>query len=112
MATVVVSFAATPATSSTPVPRSLRSSSVCSGRISLTEPTMVVLPAPNPPAIRILVVTGGRAPKPGPAAARSERAESIEHLPQHPGRGPPALGRARLVHHRDEPLVPQVAEQH
>ena len=58
MATVVVAFCSTPSSESTFSPRSLRISSVRSGRISLTEPTSVVLPAPKPPAIRILIVIG------------------------------------------------------
>jgi hypothetical protein len=60
MATVVVSLAATPSSESTPALRALSVSSVRSGRISLTAPTSVVLPAPNPPAMRILMVTGMR----------------------------------------------------
>jgi S-adenosylmethionine synthetase len=58
MATVVVVFRPTPVMSSTPMLRSLSISSVYSGRISLIAPTRVVLPAPNPPAIRILAVAG------------------------------------------------------
>ncbi len=54
-ATVVVVFDSTPEVSSTPMPRSLSSSSVCSGRISLIVPTRVVLPTPKPPAMRILM---------------------------------------------------------
>jgi hypothetical protein len=61
IATVVVSLRSTPLSESTAALRSLSASSVRSGRISLTAPTMVVLPAPNPPAIRILIVTGRRA---------------------------------------------------
>ncbi len=53
MATVVVTFWSTPSVSSTSWPASLRSSSVRSGRISLTAPTNVVLPTPKPPATSI-----------------------------------------------------------
>ena len=48
MATVVVVLASTPAVSSTGRPASVSGSSVRSGRISLTAPTSVVLPTPNP----------------------------------------------------------------
>src|ERR1700753_2126980 len=60
-ATVVVAFDSTPDRSSTPSLLSLISSSVDIGAISLTEPTMVVLPTPNPPAMRIFadVIFGG-----------------------------------------------------
>ena len=53
MATVVVIFWSTPSVSSTDWPASLSSSSVRSGRISLTAPTRVVLPTPKPPATSI-----------------------------------------------------------
>ena len=58
MATVVVVLFSTPAVISTCMPGSLRSSSVRSGLISVSAPTSVVLPAPNPPATRILIATG------------------------------------------------------
>lgn len=63
-------------------------SSVLSGLISLTDPTMVVLPTPNPPTTTIfspwLAVfrSGLRAAGPAPGA-RSEFLEPNEHLPQH-----------------------------
>src|SRR5690606_8979186 len=53
-ATVVVSLDSTPDRSSTPVLTSVMSSSVRSGVISLIAETIVVLPTPNPPAMRIL----------------------------------------------------------
>src|SRR3954454_18583338 len=53
-ATVVFSLFSTPARSSTPTLALVSASSVVSGGISLTEPTMVVLPVPKPPAITIL----------------------------------------------------------
>jgi hypothetical protein len=65
IATVVVALASTPVVRSTSALGSLRISSVRSGRISLTEFTSVVLPAPNPPATRILMVTGKAADGPG-----------------------------------------------
>ena len=68
IATVVVVFRSTPLMSSMPTLRSLSGSSVRSGRISLMEPTSVVLPAPKPPAMRILAVVGVTSP----AAAGSE----------------------------------------
>ena len=53
-------FSWMPPRSSMPRPAAVSGSSVRSGTISLTEPTMVVLPTPNPPAIRILTVSGAR----------------------------------------------------
>src|SRR4051812_41286697 len=73
IATVVVAFASTPATSSTPTLLSVRNSSVRSGLVSETLPTRVVLPAPKPPAITILIAFGSL------RARRSKRLESIDH---------------------------------
>src|SRR5436309_1037024 len=73
MATVVVVFWSTPPVSSTDSPASLRSSSVRSGRISLTAPTRVVLPTPNPPATRIFSARAG---------VGSEGSEAIDHFSQ------------------------------
>src|SRR5688572_25541291 len=70
MATVVVVFVATPVVSSVSIPAVVRTSSVRNGLISLTAPTMVVLPAPKPPATRILSACGG---------AASERTESMDN---------------------------------
>ena len=68
IATVVVVLPSTPDRSSMPTPGSVSTSSVRSGRVSLTAPTMVVLPTPKPPATRILIAVGsGVAP-----AGRSE----------------------------------------
>ena len=64
-ATVVVVLRSTPSSRSTAAPGSLSGSSVRSGRISVSDPTSVVLPTPKPPAMRILMVTGIR---PGPPA--------------------------------------------
>src|SRR3954465_2333845 len=74
MVTVVVVLLSTPSIGSAPW-APVRISSVCSGRISLTEPTIVVLPAPKPPAINILSATGMR----DDAPLRSERTESIDN---------------------------------
>src|SRR5215472_8619034 len=102
MATVVVVFRSTPATSSMPVPWSLSCSSVRSGRISLIVLTSVVLPTPKPPAMMILVMIG--------VTAGLEGLESIEHIPHHAQVGYRCVrGRPE---HRDKPLVVQVAEQH
>ena len=78
IATVVVVLPLHPLMSSTPTLRSLSVSSVRSGRISLIAPTSVVLPAPNPPAMRILAVVGGT----GSSRPASECLESIKHVPQ------------------------------
>src|SRR5580700_2516015 len=58
IATVVVDLCSTPSRSSTRRLGSLSASSVRSGRISLIELTIVVFPAPKPPAIRILMAIG------------------------------------------------------
>src|SRR5690349_22487616 len=78
-ATVVVVLRSTPSRISTPTPGSLRASSVRNGRISLTAPTSVVLPAPKPPATRSLMVTGTS----GGPLVWSEPAEAISHLPEY-----------------------------
>src|SRR5262245_7017973 len=99
-ATVVVVLRSTPVRSSTPSEASVISSSVRSGGISLTEPTMVVLPTPKPPAITILVALVGW----------SELAYAIENRLENMlawwlGRG--CDGRAE----HDQSLVDQVREQ-
>src|SRR5215475_8902416 len=77
IATVVVDFSSTPYSELTSSLRSLSVSSVRSGRISLTEPTSVVLPAPKPPAIRILMaVRAGSAC----SASRSDASQAIDNL--------------------------------
>lgn len=55
IATVVVRLSGVASSASTPVEASVSIASVRSGMISDTAPTNVVLPAPNPPAITILV---------------------------------------------------------
>src|SRR2546423_367334 len=102
IATVVVVFPSTPSARSTPRLASVMYSSVRSGRISLTEPTIVVLPAPNPPAMRIFSASIG-------GAARSERTESIDHFPQYSLVR--QLARRRRVGHPDVAPVDQVGEQ-
>src|SRR5690606_36356915 len=52
-ATVVVDLPGAPVGSSMPTPASVMVASVSSGRISLTERTIVVLPTPNPPTMTI-----------------------------------------------------------
>src|ERR1700722_18302477 len=74
IATVVVVFLSTPLRSSRPALALVRASSVHSGRTSLTAPTNVVLPAPNPPATRILNAASGR------SGVSSEGAESMQYL--------------------------------
>src|SRR5689334_12311448 len=80
-ATVVVSLASTPARSSTCALGALSGSSVRSGLISVTAPTAVVLPAPKPPATRILMATGTSVAGGGPTGA-SEAAQAIDNLLQ------------------------------
>src|SRR5688572_22516932 len=66
-------------------------SSVRSGTISLTDPTMVVFPTPKPPAIRILTVSGAEVPwiaapelpSAGvPLTGMSEPAKAVPHFLQ------------------------------
>src|SRR3954451_18325039 len=76
IATVVVTLPGTCRLSSTPTPAEVMIASVVSGVISETDPTSVVLPTPNPPAMTIFAdVTR-------PAAGRrdmSEPAKSTQH---------------------------------
>src|SRR5690348_16372769 len=104
-ATVVVALRSTPSVMSTFTPVSLSGSSVRSGRISVTEPTSVVLPAPKPPATRSWMVTGT---SDGPRA-RLEPPEAIAHPPGNLGIGQWG-GRGGVVH-VDEPAGPQVGEE-
>src|SRR3954466_13072691 len=100
IATVVVFFFSTPDTSSTPRPWSVRTSSVRSGLVSDTAPTSVVLPAPNPPATRILIAVG----------IFLEGPESIDHRLVHPQVLHVDLRLGFLYGH--ECPVEQVAEEH
>src|SRR5215469_7676774 len=88
IATVVVDFCSTPSSASTRTLGSLSVSSVRSGLISLTEVTSVVLPAPKPPAIRILIDTGISA-----STSWSEPAESISNILEELGVGDPRSSR-------------------
>ena len=60
MATVVVDFAGVASRPSTPSEALVTIASVRSGMISDTAPTNVVFPAPNPPAMTILVDAASR----------------------------------------------------
>src|SRR6266540_6243982 len=98
IATVVVVLAGTAEVSSTPTDRAVMSCSVVSGGISDTDPTNVVLPAPKPPATRILSGTrswsaaNGRDPV-------SAGAKSIQQPPENSlARPAVALGRLGQVH--------------
>src|SRR5690349_18854356 len=86
IATVVVVLAATPSRSSTPTLASVSASSVRSGRISLTAPTSVVFPTPNPPATRIFSATRGPSSRSsaGSAAAGGGESECTEFIEHHP----------------------------
>src|SRR6202042_3081421 len=107
-ATVVVVLRPTPLRSSRPMLAVVRASSVCSGRTSLIAPTSVVLPAPNPPATRILcAVKAGTAAAPPPWV--SERAEAIQYLLEQVAG---LLVSRSLPYHRDRPQLGQVGDQH
>src|SRR5581483_3236279 len=86
MATAVWVLCSRPALSAAPAPAWVMVSSVVSGRISLTEPTRVVLPTPKPPTITIFTAVeadAGRASSlRGPTASsrlRSEPLKSMHH---------------------------------
>src|SRR5262247_226124 len=106
IATVVVVFCSTPPRLSTSAPGSLSGSSVRRARISVTAPTRVVLPAPKPPAMRILMATGG---SPGPRPYASEPAKPISHLSQDSRVGQP--GRRGRVVHVDQRTDAKVGQQ-
>src|SRR3954465_6130136 len=76
MATVVVILPGPCRLSSTPTPAEVMMASVVSGVISETEPTRVVLPTPNPPAMTIFA----EVTRPGPGRRDvSEPAKSTQH---------------------------------
>src|SRR5215510_14100418 len=81
IATVVVVLPLTPLRSSCARLALVKASSVYSGRTSLIAPTSVVLPAPKPPATRILKTASGPPPVP------SEGTETMQHLPEQLGTG-------------------------
>src|SRR5258708_3744022 len=100
-ATVVVVLRSTPVRLSTGVPAALSSSSVDSGRISLTEPTRVVLPTPKPPAMSTLRATGRTCL----SSVSSEAAKAIHDLLEDAAVGQPGP-RARVVHVVGGPPAP------
>src|ERR1039458_9361218 len=104
MATVVVVLFSTPCRSSCFTLTLVRASSVRSGRTSLMALTSVVLPAPKPPAMRILKAARG------PSALLSEGPESMQHLPQQLGAG--LLARLAARQYLDASLLDEVGEQH
>src|SRR5579859_6062328 len=104
IATVVVVLPPTPDRSSCPTLTLVSASSVCSGRTSLIAPTSVVLPAPNPPATRILKTASGS------LAGPSEGAKPMQYLPEQVGGGR-FTGRVLLPHDGDPALKNQVSEQ-
>src|SRR5260370_19771405 len=104
IATVVVVLRSTPVSRSMPLLASVSSASVCSGRISVTAQTMVVWPAPKPPAIRILIETGVLAG----LSAISESAKPIGDPPEEL-RIRQLRWRYRPVNH-DEASVQKVSE--
>src|SRR3954451_18435562 len=109
MATVVARFCSIPARSSTPRPATVRGSSVRSGAISLTDPTMVVLPTPKPPAMRILTVSGAVGAPAVSVASGSEPAKAFPHfLQQVQVRGAGRDGTWRM--RGDEARLQQIAE--
>src|SRR5215467_8706427 len=103
IATVVVSLPSTPSSASTSMLGSLSISSVRSGLISLTEETSVVLPAPKPPAMRILIDTG-----PATAASSSESSKGISDILEHLRVGQPVANRRT---DGDQPVFAHVGEQ-
>src|SRR4051812_21817020 len=109
IATVVVVFPGTCRVSSTPTPADVMIASVVSGVISETEPTSVVLPTPNPPAMTIFAdVTR-------PAIGRcdmSEPAKSTQHPLQQfsAHRVIRVFQRSRLVH-RDKAFCGHVGDE-
>src|SRR5947209_3934119 len=111
MATVVVTLPGTCRVSSTPSPADVMMASVVSGVISETDPTSVVLPTPNPPAITIF------AEVPRPVLGRravSELAKSTQHPLQQFCANRVivvAVERGRFVH-RHEPFGGHVSDQH
>src|SRR4029453_1966467 len=119
IATVVVVLPGTCRLSSTPTPAEVMIASVVSGVISETDPTSVVLPTPNPPAMTIFAdVTR-------PAVGRrdmSEPAKSTQHPLQQfrAHRIGLVIQRGRLVHRdqsvgghvRDDPTGPPERQLH
>src|SRR6185437_6322262 len=115
MATVVEVFLSTPFRSSKPMLALVSGSSVRSGRTSLIAPTSVVLPAPNPPATRILNRECGaprvssEAPSGVPSGVPSEGTEPMQYLLEQVGAG--LLVGASLRQHGEPALLGEVGEQ-
>src|SRR5215469_3171860 len=103
IATVVVVLLPTPPRSSVAMLALDRVSSVRSGRTSLTAPTSVVLPAPNPPATTILNAANR------PSGRESERPEPMQHLLEQVAAG--LLGRGLLRHDGDPAARDEVGEE-
>src|ERR1700750_1897870 len=107
LGTVVVNFAGVWARSSTPTDSLVTRASVRSGTISETEPTRVVLPTPNPPAMTIFVDAAARGP--GETLESTESTEGpFEEVEAFVIGG--VLGQGRL--HVHVSLLHQVSEQH
>src|SRR5690349_10316214 len=109
IATVVVSLPGTCRVSSTPTPAEVITASVVNGVISETEPTSVVLPTPNPPAITILAdVTR-------PEAGRGvmlEPPKSTEHpLQQFCAHRLVFVQRGRFMY-RDQAVLRHIGDEH
>src|SRR6266540_302527 len=106
IATVVVVFPGTLRVSSTPTPAEVMMASVVSGVISETEPTSVVLPTPNPPAMTIFAdVT-----RPDERCVMSEPPKSTQHpLKQFCANRLVFVQRGRLIH-RDQPIRRHVGD--
>src|SRR5215472_19373529 len=103
IATVVVSLPSTPSRASTSTLGALITSSVRSGLISLTEETSVVLPAPKPPAMRILIDTGSAT-----AGSESESSKGISDILEHLRVSQSAPSRPADC---DQPVFAHVGEQ-
>src|ERR1700754_659423 len=101
IATVVVVLECTSDRSSMPTLFSVSCSSVRNGRISLTEPTSVVFPTPNPPATTIFTAREG--------SVMSERPESIDHILEYTLVG--EMGHPRRLPDLDQSVVEQIPQQ-
>src|SRR5919197_242132 len=106
IATVVVVLPGSLDRSSTPTLAAVMTASVVNGVISLTAPTSVVLPTPNPPATTILTACG----VPRPRWRLSDLTEAIQHPFQQGQVG--AVARAGRPVDGDQALLGHVADQH
>src|SRR5919201_4577675 len=112
IATVVVDLSGTALVSSTPSDSAVRSCSVVSGGISESDPTKVVLPAPNPPATRILSGTSPAPPRPARGGRALTRTESIQQPPEDRRVGGTVAGHRPRQVHRQVAGAGEVADQH